>query len=131
MTSNIKTDASIQPPDPDRLTADPIDPSLLNTDLETAAAAQPSSPQPEAMNPSATNPTADATTTSTKQNNNTTLRQEAMSLTIEETRLPLRKDVSMREFLSKMDDYAPVVTQTIPPPSIPTTLTITTRSPTP
>ena len=36
-------------------------------------------------------------------------RQEALDLNIEEARMPLRKDVSLREFLSKMDDYAPVV----------------------
>ncbi|MCJ1441630.1 MAG: hypothetical protein MMC23_002120 [Stictis urceolatum] len=36
-------------------------------------------------------------------------RQEALDLNIEEARMPLRKDVSLREFLSKMDDYAPVI----------------------
>jgi hypothetical protein len=37
------------------------------------------------------------------------VRQEALDLNLEEARLPLRKDVSLREFLSKMDDFAPVV----------------------
>ena len=29
--------------------------------------------------------------------------------TVPESRLPTRKDVSLREFLNKMDDYAPIV----------------------
>jgi transcription initiation factor TFIID subunit 10 len=29
--------------------------------------------------------------------------------TIPDSRLPTRKDVSLREFLNKMDDYAPIV----------------------
>ena len=39
----------------------------------------------------------------------TEVRQEALDLNLEEARIPLRKDVSLREFLSKMDDYAPIV----------------------
>lgn len=37
------------------------------------------------------------------------VRQEALDLNLEESRMPLRKDVSLREFLGRMDEYAPVV----------------------
>ena len=62
---------------------------------------------------------------------------------IPEARLPTKKDTSLREFLGKMDDYAPIVCCPIhhpptpsppPPPSLPsfttTELTFQTRSPT-
>lgn len=34
---------------------------------------------------------------------------EARAPAIPESRLPSRKDTSLREFLNKMDDYAPIV----------------------
>jgi transcription initiation factor TFIID subunit 10 len=38
-----------------------------------------------------------------------------------ETREPTRKDISLREFLGKMDDYAPIVRSPLPfpPPALP------------
>jgi transcription initiation factor TFIID subunit 10 len=37
---------------------------------------------------------------------------EAPAPAIPDPRLPTRKDVSLREFLNKMDDYAPIVRTT-------------------
>lgn len=34
-------------------------------------------------------------------------------------RLPTRKDTSLKEFLAKIDDYAPIVSVALLPPSLP------------
>ncbi len=34
-----------------------------------------------------------------------------------DSKLPTRKDASLKEFLGKMDDYAPIVSRAVPPPS--------------
>jgi hypothetical protein len=36
-------------------------------------------------------------------------KEEAMNLAGEEPRIPLKKDINLREMLSKMDEYAPLV----------------------
>lgn len=108
MTSNSAVDGSIpsvQSFEPEQPTAEPLDPSLLDA-VPDVSTVQPDTLQSESMTRSASNKAEDGATIA-KDNND--IRQEAMALTMEEARLPLRKDVSMREFLSKMDDYAPVV----------------------
>ena len=79
-----------------------LDPSTLDIDPDVLAASQ---------DPNQTDSTARSARSGgdTQNKDASELRQEAMDLSMEEARLPLRKDVSMREFLSKMDDYAPVV----------------------
>lgn len=39
--------------------------------------------------------------------------------TLQESRLPTKKDTSLREFLGKMDDYAPIVCSVSWPPATP------------
>lgn len=48
-------------------------------------------------------------------NENTTAAPEPQNLP--EPRIPVKKDVTLREFLGKMDDYAPIVSSS--PPSLP------------
>jgi transcription initiation factor TFIID subunit 10 len=38
---------------------------------------------------------------------------ERLPLAPQEARMPSRKDVSMREFLNKIDDYAPIVSSLV------------------
>ena len=89
------------PPSQDPAT-EQLDPSTLDIDPDVLAAGQ-----DQSQNDSTTRSARNGGDTQNKDASE--VRQEAMDLSMEEARLPLRKDVSMREFLSKMDDYAPVV----------------------
>lgn len=80
------------------------DASILDTDPDVSAAGQEAT-QAESMARSTSN-----SKTQEETQTNGELRQEAMDFAqLQEERAPLRKDISMREFLGKMDDYAPVV----------------------
>lgn len=50
-----------------------------------------------------------AAASSTEQEIPTQPNEEQPTLNTGEYKLPTRKDVSLREFLSKIDDYAPIV----------------------
>ena len=48
-----------------------------------------------------------------------TLFAEATALEEAEARVPVKKDISLREFLGKMDEYAPIVCLSFPQPTSP------------
>ena len=97
----MTTPSPSKPPPGIKTESEPTDLLQLNDEeIDMVHPIDPTTLQPQ----NSSDPSSEETLKSDKE-----VRQEALDLTLEEARMPLRKDVSLREFLGRMDEYAPIV----------------------
>lgn len=94
------SDSTSQPPDTKMEVTEDLDPSVENEINHDAT-------QPDAMNLDGANDDAPV------------LNGAAEAPTVFEQRIPAKKDATLREFLGKMDDYAPIVSGSDHVPGMP------------
>lgn len=103
MSSNVPNNVQMAATQP----TEELDPSQLDTDPDVDMAGTEANPNTSSSTIEGDNSFGEAVNGGEGQPQ--AQEPTAMDLNAEEGRMPLRKDVSLRELLSKMDDYAPVV----------------------